>query len=93
MTIIKASTKKGYTMMINAMRIEATTLNQIYGRCSNAKRQAFENCLRMCHDEGGKAFGICSHNSNFFSVSWLVENGVRLETGKNSYLILKPEFC
>ena len=37
---------------------------------------------------GSEMFGICSHNNFSFSVSWFTPDGMRLETSKNSYIIV-----
>lgn len=44
-----------------------------------------------CNTEGAEQFGICSHNSFSFMVSWFTPNGMRLETTKNSYLVVFDE--
>lgn len=87
MTIIKATTKKGENMIASAKNFEGYTLNEVYGSYSAAKYHAFVDCVHMCQAENGKNFHICSHNTFGFSVAWEVENGVRIETPKSSYLV------
>lgn len=86
-TIIKATTKKGQNMLQSAKNFQGVTLNEVYGKYSNAKYNAFVYCLNKAAAENGKNFHIYSHNSFGFSVAWEVENGVRIETAQNSYLI------
>lgn len=93
LTIIKGTTKKGQTMMANAKHFEGYTLNEVYGHYSPAKFHAFYDCVLKAQAEDGHNFHISSHNTFGFSVAWEVENGVRIETPKNSYLVLFPEFC
>ena len=88
MLTIKATTKKGQNMLQSAKNFEGYTLNEVYGNYSNAKYNAFVYCLNKAANENGKNFHICSHNTFGFSVAWEVENGMRIETPKNSYLIL-----
>lgn len=93
MTIIKGTTKKGQTMIRNASNYEGVYLWQVYDSFSPAKKRAWDYCYDCFVSEHGEAFSIISHNTFGFSVSWVVENGVRIETPKNSYLILFPKFC
>lgn len=87
MTTIKATTKKGITMLNNARVNQGTELYEIYGSYSTAKAQALENCKALCYKENGLNFRIISHNSMTFSVAWETEAGTRIETAYNSYLI------
>ena len=87
MTTIKATTKKGETMLNNARVNQGTELREIYSSYSTAKAQALENCKALCHKENGYNFRIISHNCNTFSVAWETESGTRIETAYNSYLI------
>lgn len=87
-TIIKSSTKKGQDMIASAKRFDGVTLHDVYGSYSAAKFNAFVDCVDKCMAEGGHNFHICSHNTFGFSVAWETEKGVRIETPKNSYLIL-----
>lgn len=88
MLTIKATTKKGQNMLQSAKHFDGYTLNEVYGKYSAAKYNAFIDCLHKAAAENGKNFHICSHNSFGFSVAWEVENGMRIETPKSSYLIL-----
>ena len=93
MTTIKGTTKKGQNMMNSAKHFDGYTLDEVYGKYSPAKLHAFVDCVNMCQAEKGRNFHIISHNSFNFSVAWEVENGVRIETANNSYLVLYPENC
>ena len=89
MTVIKSTTKKGQNMLNRAKNFEGYTLNEVYGTYSTAKICAFYDCLTKAQAENGKNFHICSHNTFGFSVAWEVENGMRIETPQNSYLIVE----
>lgn len=93
MTIIKGSTKKGQNMLKTACNNEGVNLWEVYETCSRAKQNSFNQCKAMCNAENGTDFHICSHNTFSYSVAWEVENGMRMETAQNSYLILFPEYC
>lgn len=93
MTIIKGSTKKGQTMLRTACNNEGVNLWEVYDAYSLAKKNSFDWCKAQCMAENGTDFHICSHNTFGYSVAWEVENGMRMETAKNSYLILFPEYC
>lgn len=87
MITIKSTTKKGYNMMQSAMNYDGYYLYDIYNSYSYEKQKAWEDCLNMCQKENGKNFHIFSHNSFNFSVAWEVENGIRIETSCNSYIV------
>lgn len=91
MTIIKATTKKGKNMLRRANNKEGFELRQVYNSYSYAKQTAWNDCYKQCLLEHGLFFRIISHNTFGFSVAWDVENGVRIETPQNSYLIVFPE--
>lgn len=87
MTVIKGTTKKGENLLNSAKNFEGFTLEEVYGRYSDNKYRAYRYCADKCMAENGHNFHICSHNTFQFSVAWEVENGVRIETANNSYLI------
>ena len=87
MITIKASTKKGQKLIESARHYDGYRLSDCYQNCSYAKQRAYQTCRDMCDKEGGEDFHISSHNSQFFSVVWEVENGIRMETAYNSYFI------
>lgn len=87
MTIIKSSTKRGSEMLNKARNNEGFSLWVIYNFCSPAKHRAWQWCLDQCHKENGRNFRIISHNTFSFSVAWETDEGTRIETSKNSYLI------
>ena len=88
LTIIKSTTKKGAAMLNSAKTFEGYTLNEVYSSYSNAKLCAYHHCLNKAANENGHNFHICAHNTFGFSVAWETEKGVRIETPKNSYLIV-----
>lgn len=92
MTIVKANTVKGKNLLWTASRYEGFNLSDVYGNYSYAKANAWDWCyqqyLKDCDELGDvDNFHICSHNSNFFSVSWDRPDGIRIETAYNSYLV------
>lgn len=89
MRVVKASTALGKRLVAIGQQWEATFLNQVYNKCSVAKQQAWDKCYReYCHTEGAEQFSICSHNTYSFTCSWFTPDGMRLETSKNSYMIV-----
>ena len=87
MTTIKATTKKGENMLARANYNEGYYLHEVYSSHSQAKQNAWDYCLKKCNEENGYNFHITSHNTFGFSVAWETEEGVRIETPQNSYLI------
>ena len=98
-TIVKYSTKRGFSLYQSACRDEGTRLEDVYGRYSIEKGLAFERCFdKYMNTPAGEEFSICSHNTFGFSCSWVgdyidpetgvVEPAMFYETPKNSYIIL-----
>ena len=88
MKIIQASTKEGQAMLNNANHNEGKYLSDIYLNYSGKKIGSFWHCMNLCDRENGKNFHIFSHNKCSFSVAWEVNNGIRIITPQNSYLIV-----
>ena len=87
MITIKANTKKGQNLIEKSRIYDGYNLWDCYQSFSYAKQKAYEYCLDLCQKEKGTNFHITSHCSNFFTVAWEVENGIRMETDRNSYFI------
>lgn len=95
MTTIKASTKKGLSMLDRANYNEGFKLWDVYGTVSQAKQNAWEYCYSLfCKENGSTNFRIISHNTFSFSVAWdIIDSetgeflGVRIETAQNSYFV------
>lgn len=68
-------------------------LQECYTSFSEAKEQAFNDCLNQCYNMGGIHFCILGYNCYSFSCGWLYgdsESGVimlRVETPNNTYVI------
>lgn len=92
-TILKYSTKRGKDIVDRAVHYQGQWLHQVYGKWSQAKQEAYDACYEKYlatpeHD----VWGICSHNSNAFTVSWTGKFGdddaMFYETFRNSYVVL-----
>lgn len=92
MRVVKESTALGKQLIERGSRYEGTELYQIYDKWSSAKQRAFDWCYEQyLASEEHESFSIISHNSWGFSVSWLCKEGMRIETPKNSYLVVFDE--
>lgn len=92
MRVVKESTALGKQLIARGSRYEGTDLCQIYDTWSTEKQRAFDWCYdQYLASEEHEAFSIISHNSWGFSVSWLCKDGLRIETPKNSYLVVFDE--
>lgn len=92
MIVVKESTALGKKLIAMGSRYEGTKLHQIYNKWSQAKQKAFDWCYEQyLESEEHEAFSIISHNAYGFSVSWLYKDGLRIETPKNSYLVVFDE--
>lgn len=96
-TIIKGSTKRGQQLYELGTRYEGTFLHQVYDKWSTAKENAFDYCWnKYTSTPNAQSFGICSHNTFQFTVSWIGtyeinginENALFIETANNSYIVL-----
>lgn len=89
MKVVKESTYLGKQLIARGSRYEGTELYQIYDKWSSSKQRAFDRCYEeYLSSEEHEAFSIISHNTFGFSVSWLCKDGMRIETPKNSYLVV-----
>ena len=92
MRVVKENTSLGKKLISMGSRYEGTELYQIYDKWSRAKQIAFDWCYEQyLASEEHEAFSIISHNTFGFSVSWLCKDGLRIETPKNSYLVVFDE--
>lgn len=86
---VKASTALGKRLLAIGQQWQGTFLCQVYDKWSSEKEKAWNECYEeYCNTEGAEQFGICSHNTYSFTVSWFTPQGMRLETSKNSYLVI-----
>lgn len=87
MQTINKETKRGKSFIMAFANSSATELRDVYGRWSYEKQKAYDDCRRMCDKENGSQFCIISAGRYTFSVGWLTDEGLRVETAKGSYLI------
>lgn len=87
MQTINKETKRGKSFIMAFANSSAKVLRDVYKRFSNKKQNAYDNCSRMCDKENGSKFCIISAGRYTFSVGWLTDDGLRVETAKGSYLI------
>lgn len=87
METIKATTKRGINF-VNAYRVSrATELSDVYGRYSYEKARAYKWCREQMAKENGECFRIISAGCFFFTVGWVTDEGLRIETAKGSYIV------
>ena len=92
MRVVNESTALGKQLIARGSRYEGTELYHIYDKWSYAKQKEFDWCYdQYLQSEEHEAFSIISHNTFGFSVSWLCKDGMRIETPKNSYLVVFDE--
>lgn len=49
---------------------QGTELSDVYDRCSDEKRKAYEYCRKLYFETNGEGFAITSHNCQFFTCMW-----------------------
>ena len=87
MTTINANTKKGAEMIARYNASNMFRLSNAYGRYSTAKAHAERECLRRMESEGGCGYRIIGVNTFSFSAAWHTPAGLRVETGRRSYIV------
>lgn len=97
--IVKASTSLGRKLCERGSNYEGYRLTDVYDNPSEEKHRAWDWCFnKYCEDRNSSGFGIISHNTFSFSVSWFfdycdpdtgeLERAMQLETAQNSYTVL-----
>ena len=90
--VLSEYSKKGKEIIARASRWEGYTLSQVYERPSLAKQKAYDDCYEMyCNSFKADSFGICSHNSQMFTVSWVSDNDIVYLTNKTEYHVITQE--
>ena len=67
--------------------VEGYKLSDVYGKYSKNKEGAFRDCKDLCKEKNGWGLCIISHNCNYFTVKFNVDNGVYIITYANNYFI------
>ena len=88
MITLKKETKRGQGFIYAYNVSKFSTINEAYGRPSLAKCAAFRRCVDMCNKKNGHDLKITGAGNFFFSVAWLTDAGLRVETAYNSYIII-----
>lgn len=90
--VVGENTALGQRIIGIGSRWEGNWLNQVYSTPSEAKQKAFDDAWEMyCNSRHGESFGICSHNCQNFTVSWLHDDGLTVLTSKTEYLVIFNE--
>ena len=90
--VLAEGTKEGDKIIAIGSRYEGNDLRQIYETWSNEKQEAFDSAFEMyCNSRHGNSFGICTHNTYGFTVSWLHDDGLTVLTPNIEYLVIFNE--
>ena len=90
---VNGATKRGQELLARAKRNEGKELRNIYGRWSDKKEKAMNDCRRECYEDGGTNFRIISHCRDNFSVAWEYINQetseimTKIKTRDNTYIV------
>ena len=87
MKTINNNTKQAQHLINAYNRSSIFTLREAYANPSTAKTRADYNCRMMMESEGGHGYKIIGYNCSFFTVAWIAENALRVETACNSFVI------
>lgn len=88
MRTINVNSKKGeyYTKLYSSWGV-SYDIYDAYDRPSYNKVRAFNECEKRCKEENGQGLCIIGHNSCTFTVAWRTNEGLRIETANNSYIV------
>ena len=90
--VLSEETKAGKRVIAMGSRWDGNSLSQVYDTWSSAKEEAFDSAWEMYRNSRhGNSFGICSHNSYGFTVSWLHDDGLTVLTPTTEYLVIFNE--
>ena len=90
--VLDEYTKKGQSIIDQASRHQGVWLHDVYSYWSDAKDEAFHEVYEMySNDPDAHSFGICSHCSNFFTVSWISRNKIFFFTHMKEYVVICNE--
>lgn len=90
--VLSEETVQGKHIIAMGSRYEGYTLSQVYDYYSDSKREAYDNAYDMyMNSRHGESFGICSHNTYGFTVSWLHDDGLTVLTPNTEYLVIFNE--
>lgn len=90
--VVAEDTKKGEALISLASKWEGNDLRQVYETPSNAKKAAFDDAWEMYRNApNSDSFGICSHNTFSFTVSWISDDGITILTRDTEYLVVCNE--
>ena len=84
---IKETSKLGAQYLYCYENAKATSVKQLYKQPSSTKVRAEENCLSQMEQEHGEGYKVLGGNAFYFTAAWITAEGLRVETGTNSYLI------
>lgn len=88
MITLKKETKRGQGFVYAYKTSKFSSIYEVYNRPSSAKCSAFRRCVDMCNKENGDGLKITGAGVQFFSVAWMTDAGLRVETAYNSYLVV-----
>ena len=77
--LIAKATRNNYDSIIASQHLNdwensnATELSDVYGSYSAEKARAMKYCKEFCESVGGTDLRIISHNSNFFSIAFIIQ--------------------
>ena len=73
------------------LKTPSRCVNDVYARPSTAKRRAEQNIINYLVDQGGYGYRVMSHNSQMFTVGYIIRNGKGkffvYETAYNQYVL------
>ena len=79
--------KKADRQILEAyLRSNNYTLDQVYGRCSTAKRHAYAHCIALANEYTGWALRIIGYNTFVFTAGFIC----RLDDGKKYLCYITP---
>ena len=88
MKSIKSSSKTGKYYLNCYENAKYYDIWDAYKKPSREKISAWRDCYAKSEQESGEGLAIISKTFTRFTAAWRTENGLRVETAENSYLIV-----
>lgn len=85
----KANERNASTHYGHYLRSRNTSLWDVYGRFSQAKRNAFDYCVDLMNELNGCDLRIISYNSQAFTVGFLFNHP---ETGRECFAYITKDY-
>lgn len=90
MTKVKGASKRGqqfWSAYENALSRGNRTLNDVYGRCSSAKKVAYNDIRSRMMNDGGHDLAVIASTCSNFSTAYMQDGNLIVDTRTYTYFV------